>query len=275
MAQAAAAAMALEAVRNEQAEAERRAAEKAREQERAAEEARKKAEAEAAEQAAEARRRADAEARRRAEEQERSRAEAEAREKAAQEARLREEEERRRCEEEQLRREKERNAAVERLAQEQERLAEAARREDQERRAAAERLSTERAQPSAVPAKGGRKHAIAVAVLVVAAVTAMVLMLPKSAAPPVKRSEPVAEPAKKESQAPSKEPEAPLVLNVPTSMPRPETVVYVVVKGDTLWGISTRFTGDPFNYPRVAKDNSIATPDLIFPGQKIRLVQER
>jgi hypothetical protein len=25
----------------------------------------------------------------------------------------------------------------------------------------------------------------------------------------------------------------------------------------------------------VAKDNSIATPDLIFPGQRIRLVQEK
>ena len=275
MARAAAAARALEAGRKEQEEAERRAAEKAREQERTAGEARKKAEREAAEQAEEAKRKAEAEVRRRAEEQERSRAEAEAREKTAQEARQREEEERRRYEEEQLRREEERKAAAERLAQEQERLAGAARRAEQERHAAAARLSTDTAQPPAVPAKGGRKHAIAVAVLVIAAVIAMVLLMPKSATPPEKRPAPVAETAKKEPEAPSREPAAPLVLNVPTSMPKPETVVYVVVKGDTLWGISKRFTGNPFNYPRVAKDNSIATPDLIFPGQKIQLVQEK
>jgi len=51
--------------------------------------------------------------------------------------------------------------------------------------------------------------------------------------------------------------------------------IYTVVKGDTLWGIAKRFTGNPLNYPRVARDNSIATPDLIFPGQRIRLVQEK
>jgi nucleoid-associated protein YgaU len=47
--------------------------------------------------------------------------------------------------------------------------------------------------------------------------------------------------------------------------------VYVVKKGDTLWAISKRFTGNPFNYPQVAKENNIKNPDLIFPGQEIRL----
>jgi chemotaxis signal transduction protein/LysM repeat protein len=47
--------------------------------------------------------------------------------------------------------------------------------------------------------------------------------------------------------------------------------VYVVKKGDTLWAISKRFTGNPFNFPQVAKENNIKDPDIIFPGQEIRL----
>ncbi len=68
--------------------------------------------------------------------------------------------------------------------------------------------------------------------------------------------------------------EEPLVLIVPKDA---ETVeeVYIVKKGDTLWHISKRFTGNPFNYPRVARDNRIANPDLIFPHQKIRIIKER
>ncbi len=69
--------------------------------------------------------------------------------------------------------------------------------------------------------------------------------------------------------------EAPLYLNVPAKAPVPDREVYVVAQGDTLWSIAKRFTGDPLNYPRLARDNSIATPDLIFPGQRIRLVTER
>jgi nucleoid-associated protein YgaU len=49
--------------------------------------------------------------------------------------------------------------------------------------------------------------------------------------------------------------------------------VYVVQKGDTLWSISQRFTGSPYNYPRIAGENRIAEPDLIFPGQRIRLLK--
>ena len=66
---------------------------------------------------------------------------------------------------------------------------------------------------------------------------------------------------------------APLYLTVPPERVVPAQNIYTVVKGDTLWGIAKRFTGDPLNYPRVARDNSIATPDLIFPGQRIKLVQ--
>jgi len=83
--------------------------------------------------------------------------------------------------------------------------------------------------------------------------------------PPVepKKEAPKAVPKK----VPVPEPEAlpPLYLTVPPErVIVPEQETYAVVKGDTLWGIAKRFTGNPFNYPRVARDNSIATPDLIF-----------
>ena len=72
----------------------------------------------------------------------------------------------------------------------------------------------------------------------------------------------------------AKVPEVPLVLPVPKNVKLPEPPVYIVKKGDTLWGIAKRFTGNPLNYPRIAKENSIATPNLIFPGQKIRLTHQ-
>ncbi len=64
-----------------------------------------------------------------------------------------------------------------------------------------------------------------------------------------------------------------LELDIPKNLPV-STELYIVVRGDTLWSISERFTGNPFNYPRIAGENRIADPDLIFPGQKIRLVKK-
>lgn len=64
---------------------------------------------------------------------------------------------------------------------------------------------------------------------------------------------------------------APLELDIPANMPPVDIDVYVVKEGDTLWSISQRFTGTPFNYPRIAGENRIADADLIFPGQRIRL----
>jgi nucleoid-associated protein YgaU len=48
--------------------------------------------------------------------------------------------------------------------------------------------------------------------------------------------------------------------------------VYVVVKGDTLWTIAARLTGDPRKFGRLAIENGIADPDRIYPGQEIRLL---
>lgn len=76
----------------------------------------------------------------------------------------------------------------------------------------------------------------------------------------------------KEAKAPvetaQKKTKGPLVLTAPEGS-AVETGEYSVKKGDTLWAISKRFTGSPFNYPRVAHDNEITDPDLIYPEQKI------
>jgi len=51
----------------------------------------------------------------------------------------------------------------------------------------------------------------------------------------------------------------------------PDIVVYTVKKGDTLFKITAKYTGNGFNYPKVAKRNKIKNPDLIFPEQKIQI----
>lgn len=51
----------------------------------------------------------------------------------------------------------------------------------------------------------------------------------------------------------------------------PKENEYIVKEGDTLWDICVRFYGDGTKYAEVATKNGITNPDLIYPGQVIKL----
>jgi hypothetical protein len=57
-------------------------------------------------------------------------------------------------------------------------------------------------------------------------------------------------------------------VEVPADMPE----TYTVVEGDTLWDITQRYYGDPYQWPRVWSYNpEITNPHWIYPGAEIRL----
>jgi LysM repeat protein len=63
-----------------------------------------------------------------------------------------------------------------------------------------------------------------------------------------------------------------LVISSLSFSQSPEYKNYTVTKGDTLWDISNKELKDPFLWPKVWKENpEIKNPDLIYPGQKIRI----
>jgi nucleoid-associated protein YgaU len=53
----------------------------------------------------------------------------------------------------------------------------------------------------------------------------------------------------------------------------PRVEYYEIVSGDTLSGIAKKYYGDAMQYPRLFEANRevIKDPDLIYPGQKIRI----
>lgn len=56
----------------------------------------------------------------------------------------------------------------------------------------------------------------------------------------------------------------------------PPVEYYEIVSGDTLSGIAKKFYGDAMEYPRLFEANRevIKDPDLIYPGQKIRIATD-
>ncbi len=52
-----------------------------------------------------------------------------------------------------------------------------------------------------------------------------------------------------------------------------DTTIYVINKGDTLWGLSEKFLNDPKFWPDLwSKNQEITNPHLIYPGQRLRFV---
>ena len=50
-------------------------------------------------------------------------------------------------------------------------------------------------------------------------------------------------------------------------------VVHIVVKGDTLWHIAIRYLNNPYLSPELAKLSNIKNPDLIYPGNRVRIIK--
>jgi nucleoid-associated protein YgaU len=65
-------------------------------------------------------------------------------------------------------------------------------------------------------------------------------------------------------------------LKAPEPQPKDETVYYEIVKGDTLSKIAKHFYGNANKYPLIFDANKevIKNPDLIYPGQKIRIPKQ-
>jgi nucleoid-associated protein YgaU len=62
-------------------------------------------------------------------------------------------------------------------------------------------------------------------------------------------------------------------VETPPQPQEPKVEYYVIVSGDTLSGIAKRFLGNAMDYPKIFEANRevIKDPDLIYPGQKIRI----
>lgn len=57
----------------------------------------------------------------------------------------------------------------------------------------------------------------------------------------------------------------------PAAPASPKVITHVVVKGDTLWDIAEKYVRDPFKYPELARLSNIKNPDLIYPGDIVRI----
>lgn len=79
--------------------------------------------------------------------------------------------------------------------------------------------------------------------------------------------------------APALSVERPTMPPSPADTPAAEStggmIVHRVVPGDTLWDIAGHYRGDPFQYPEPARLSRIHDPDLIYPGDSVRIAPRR
>ncbi|NIQ96799.1 MAG: LysM peptidoglycan-binding domain-containing protein, partial [Desulfuromonadales bacterium] len=67
-----------------------------------------------------------------------------------------------------------------------------------------------------------------------------------------------------------------LLLGPFAAAAKEEPRIYVIKKGDTLWGISQRFIKDPFYWPSLWANNPmLKNPHFIYPGQKLHIYDGR
>lgn len=57
----------------------------------------------------------------------------------------------------------------------------------------------------------------------------------------------------------------------PSSSNQPSNKTYTVKSGDCLWNICKQYLGDGSKYNEIAKLNNISNPNLIYPGQVLKL----
>jgi nucleoid-associated protein YgaU len=67
------------------------------------------------------------------------------------------------------------------------------------------------------------------------------------------------------------QPATPVLKPPPLPVARLHEVIHVVVSGDTLWHIARRYLGNPFRYPELAALSRIVNPDMIYPGDIVRI----
>lgn len=67
-------------------------------------------------------------------------------------------------------------------------------------------------------------------------------------------------------------PESPKVKPDITRQTKSIEIIHIIVKGDTLWAIAKHYLLNPFRYPELAKLSKIKNPDLIYPGNRVRII---
>jgi nucleoid-associated protein YgaU len=65
-------------------------------------------------------------------------------------------------------------------------------------------------------------------------------------------------------------------ISAPPPLPEQRVEYYVIQKGDTLSKLAKQYFGNAMDYPKIFEANRevIKDPDLIYPGQKIRIPLE-
>lgn len=74
------------------------------------------------------------------------------------------------------------------------------------------------------------------------------------------------QPAREADTAPAPTPEP------PPAVPHKREIVHIVRRGDTLWDIAKRYVDNPWRYPELAEHSEIRDPDLIYPGDRVRII---